>query len=303
MSSSEFLSRDCPVCGSDCGSVEVASSRRAEQISFKKLRPFWYTFAGEKVFFSYARCPDCGILYAPRFFNHEQLLELYSDMPPNMDVGAPDALDATQRSYWEMIAASAKLDGDYLEIGPDVGHVARHAARHGAFGKFWFFEPNKGVHAELARSTQGKPSDISSKMTDLSAVPDGSVGVAVMVHVLDHLVDPAEVLKQIRTKLRPDGVLAIVTHNESSMLRRVMGRKWPPFCLQHPELYNPSSIAKLLRTTGFERIHVGRAKNYFPISFMARQAAGIVGLKLDRMPLPNTVVGLRLGNMLTLARA
>jgi len=302
MSSSEFVTRDCPVCGSDQGSVEVASTRRAETMSLKELHPFWYTFAREKVFFSYARCPGCALLYTPSFFSDEQLLDLYSDMPANMDVGAPDALDATQRGYWEMIAGSATLAGDYLEIGPDVGHVARHAARQGAFGKFWFFEPNQGVHAELAKSVQGRPHEISSAMTDLSDVPDGSVGVAVMVHVLDHLVEPADLLTQVRAKLRPDGVLAVVTHNEGSLLRRLMGRKWPPFCLQHPELYNPSSIAKLLRATGFERVDVGRTKNYFPISFMARQAAGMVGIKLDRLPLPDTVIGLRLGNMLTLAR-
>ena len=302
MSSSEFVTRDCPVCGSNNGTVEVASSRRAESMSFKELNPFWYTFSGEKIFFSYVRCPRCGVLYTPSFFSDDQLLELYSNMRANMDVVAPDAIDATQRSYFDMVAASAKLEGDYLEIGPDVGHVARHAAREGNFGKFWFFEPNKGVHAQLARSVQGKPYQISSEMTDLSEVPDGCIGVAVMVHVLDHLVDPADLLRQIRAKLRPDGVIAVVTHNEGSILRRVMGRKWPPFCLQHPELYNPDSIAKLLRATGFERVDVERARNYFPISFMARQAAAIAGLKLDRVPLPDTVIGLRLGNMLTLAR-
>lgn len=302
MSSSEFITRDCPVCGSDHATVEVVSSRRAEDMEFKELGPFWYTFGEEKVFFSYARCPNCGVLYAPSFFSSEQLLKLYSNMPANMDVGAPAAIDSTQHSYFKTIADSAKLEGDYLEIGPDVGHVARHAAREGSFGKFWFFEPNEGVHAELADSVQGKPYHISSEMTDLSVVPDGSVGVAVMVHVLDHLVDPVDLLRQTRTKLRPDGVLAIVTHNEGSMLRRIMGKKWPPFCLQHPELYNPSSIAKLLHGTGFEHVDVSRAKNYFPFSFLARQAARLAGLKLDRVPLPNTVIGLRLGNMLTLAR-
>lgn len=94
----------------------------------------------------------------------------------------------------------------------------------------------------------------------------------------------------------------LVTHNEGSLLRRLMGRRWPPFCLQHPELYNPRSIAGLLARTGYSSVRVKRAKNYFPLAFMARQAAHAAGLKLDRVPLPQTVVGLRLGNMLTLAR-
>ena len=96
MPSSEFLSRDCPVCGSDNSSIEVASAHRAEEMSLEELHPFWYTFAGEKVFFSYARCQQCGVLYAPSFFSNDQLSGLYSDMPANMDVGVPGALDATQ---------------------------------------------------------------------------------------------------------------------------------------------------------------------------------------------------------------
>lgn len=303
MSSGEFVTRECPACGSGDGVVEVASSLRAEEMPFAELTPFWSTFGKEKVFFSYARCRKCGLLYARSYLSNEQLSHLYSDMPANMEVVAGDAIDATQRGYFDRIAASAKLEGDYLEIGPDIGHVARHAAREGNFDKFWFFEPNKAVHKELAESAEGKPHYISPDMTDLSAVPDGSIGLAVMVHVLDHLLDPAGLLKQIHAKLRPDAVVAIVTHNEKSVLRRAMGKKWPPFCMQHPELYNPRSIARLLGSAGYGRVLVCRAKSYFPVSFLARQAAGIVGLKLDKLPLPETVIGLRLGNILTIASA
>jgi 2-polyprenyl-3-methyl-5-hydroxy-6-metoxy-1,4-benzoquinol methylase len=272
-------------------------------MKLEELHPFWENFVSEKVFFSYARCADCGLLFTPSFFTNDQLSKLYADLPANMQLVSTDAIGATQRNYFDTIAAATELTGDYLEIGPDVGHVARHAATQGKFERFWLFEPNRAVHEELAASVAGKPHHISTEMTDLSAVPDGSVGLAVMVHVLDHLLEPADLLKQVRAKLRPSGVVAIVTHNEASALRKIMGKKWPPFCMQHPELYNPQSITKLLRSTGYQQVQVRRAKNYFPISFLARQAAGIAGVKLDRLPLPHTVLGLRLGNMLTLARA
>ena len=94
----------------------------------------------------------------------------------------------------------------------------------------------------------------------------------------------------------------IVTHNERSLLRRVMKVKFPPFCLQHPELYNPASITSLLKSADYDHVDVRRSKNYFPISFMVRQAAWTAGVNLSRLPLPAVPVGLRLGNMLTLAR-
>lgn len=299
----EFLRRPCPLCGTDDPREEVRSAQRAEAKSLESLRPFWSGLFKEKLFFSYHRCRACGLLYNPVFFDGPQLASLYSSMAPNMDLVTSDAIAATQRGYFEAAATRAALDGDYLEIGPDIGYIVAEAARRGDFGHFWLFEPNRAIHDQLRRATDGRPATLLPDMDDLSAVPDGSVSLAVMVHVLDHLLDPLAALEQIRTKLRADGTLMIVTHDERSLLRRVMGMRWPPFCLQHPELYNPTTIHNLLIRAGYGEVAVNRSYNHFPIDFLARQAAWTVGLKLDRVPLPAFPIALRLGNMLTLANA
>lgn len=277
----------------------MANPRRAESFSFDELRPYWRGLFKEKLFFSYDRCASCGLLYAPVFLSNEQLTELYSSMEPNMDVVPAEAIEATQRGYFADAVRDLEVEGGYLEIGPDIGHLARYAAALPMFDRFWLFEPNLSVHAELAEATGGRPTQILSDMTDLSVVPDGSVALAVMVHVLDHLLDPADMLKQIRAKLKPGGRLAIVTHNERSILRTLMGNRWPPFCLQHPELYNPQSVAMLLERTGFGGVQVKRSTNYFPISFLVRQAAWTLGADLSKVPLPMKAVGLKLGNMMS----
>ena len=218
-----------------------------------------------------------------------------------MDIVPSDALAATQRGYFDEAAKGADLSGGYLELGPDIGWIVRHAAREGRFDHFWLVEPNRSVHDQLANSCEGKPHDILTDLDDLSPVPDGSIGLAVMVHVLDHLLDPLATLAAVREKLRPGGRLVIVTHNEASVLRKVMGKRWPPFCLQHPELYNPRSMTNLVKRADYGRVKVERSKNYFPIEFMARQAAYTVGVKLDRLPLPKASIGLKLGNMITIA--
>lgn len=301
MSPDGFLHRPCPACAAAAPQEEVASERRGEAMTLDALKPYWSGFFKEKTFFTYARCGTCGLLYAPTFFTNEQLAELYADMAPNMEEVPGPALAATQLSYWKTAQKTGPMAGGYLEIGPDIGYIVNHAAREGRFDHFWLFEPNRAVHAELDAATQGKPRTISVEMDDLSPVPDGSVGLAVMIHVLDHLLDPMAMLKQINAKLRPGGLLMIVTHNEGSVLRRVMGVKFPPFCLQHPELYNPKSITNLLTRAGYGQVKVGRSKNYFPLAFMARQAAWTVGINLDRVPLPKAAVGLKLGNMITTA--
>jgi SAM-dependent methyltransferase len=298
-----FITRDCPACGANGGKAEAFSEKAAETLSLEELTPYWSGLFQEKVFFTYDRCGACGLLYAPVFFDQAQLGELYSAMAPNMDAVGTDAIEATQRVYFEEATEGLSVSGNFLEIGPDVGYIVGHAAKDERFENFYLFEPNKAVHAELGAAANGRRFTISDDMDDLSAVPDGSVALAVMVHVLDHLLDPKAMLEQIHKKLKPGGRVAIVTHNERSLLRSVMGKRWPPFCLQHPELYNPQSITRLLKSAGYGNVEVQGSKNYFPLSFMVRQAAYTAGIKLERVPLPKTVLGLRLGNILTIADA
>ena len=303
MGAPDFLHRNCPICGSNDANGEVRSLRQAETLSFDALRPFWEGVLKEKPFFSYHRCRECGLLFNPVYFQDEQLSELYARMAPNMDEVPGDAIIATQRGYFERAAETADLRGGYLEIGPDAGHIVSEAVRAGHFDHFWLFEPNVAIHEALCNSAGGRPVTLSPGMDDLSDVPDGSVGLAVMIHVLDHMLEPLAMLRQVRAKLRPGGTVLIVTHNEGSLLRRLTGVRWPPFCLQHPELYNPRTMERLLTHAGFRDVGVERSLNYFPIDFLAKAAAWTAGIKLERVPLPKKAIGLRLGNMLTLARA
>lgn len=296
-----FLHRTCPACGGQSKKEEMHSVPRAEAKTLNELEPYWSGLFKEKLFFSYHRCDTCKILYAPDFFTNDQLGALYSAMAPNMDVVPQDAIEATQHGYWTAVEGADFLNGGYLEIGADVGHLLKYAVAKGNFDHFWLVEPNRLVHDQLSTAAGGKPHDIISDMDDLSQVPDESVGLAVMVHVLDHLLDPMASLESIRRKLKPGGRVLIVTHNEASMLRSVMGRRWPPFCLQHPQLYNPDSIAEMLKLAGYSSSQVSRSKNYFPIAFMIQQAAYTIGLNLGKLPLPQMSLGLKLGNMITIA--
>lgn len=298
----DYLHRNCPACGSSDARREARAGKAAETMTLDQLRPFWAGLFKEKCFFSYHRCRDCGLLYNPVFFTPDQLAELYARMAPNMDAVGDGAIVATQRGYFAR-AAKGDLSGGYLEIGPDVGHIVSEAARHGGFDRFWLFEPNAAIHDRLRAAAGHRRVMLSTGMEDLSPVPDGSVGLAVMVHVLDHLLDPLAMLRQIHAKLRPRGTLMIVTHDESSLLRHVLGRRWPPFCLQHPELYRPATMRALLGRAGFADVVVEGSRNVFPLDFLVRQAAWAAGIRIKHVPLPPVPVGLKLGNILTLATA
>jgi len=269
---------------------------------YSELVPNWNGFFKDKVFFSYKRCSNCGMLYAPIFFTPSQLEELYAQMPPNMDIVPVEALRKTQKGYFDIFKAHSALTGEYIEIGPDVGLFTENCVREGNFDRYWLFEPNRNVASALVTTMQGRPHEIIPDMFGFSTIPDGAASAAVMVHVLDHLLDPVATLRDLRQKLSPNSHLAIVTHDESSLLSRLFGKRWPAFCLQHPEIYNPRSMRRLLDTAGFEVLELRKTVNVFPVQFLLRNLLWALGWKVKNVPsFGSMTVGLKLGNMITIA--
>lgn len=88
-----YLHRACPSCGTAApGCMDMSTPISADQLKFDELIPQWNGFFKEKSIFSYARCTECGLLYAPVFLKADQLARLYAQMPPNMDEVPESAL-------------------------------------------------------------------------------------------------------------------------------------------------------------------------------------------------------------------
>lgn len=298
-----YLHRDCPICRAKTKPmIEISSNQRAEDLSYDSLVPYWNGFFKEKIFFSYARCNQCGLLFAPIFYRINQLEALYGQMPPNMDLVPMAALVKTQKGYFEELKRFSALKNGYIEIGPDIGIFTENCSRVGSFDSYWLCEPNKAVAGVLAKSVGNNKFTIIEDMFGFNQIPDESAGVAVMIQVLDHLLDPVATLSELREKLLPDAKLLIVTHNEQSLLRRIVGWRWPAFCLQHPQIYNPNSITKLLEKAGYRVNSIEKTKNYFEFSFLLKHLLWAFGIKVKSVPsIFNFTIGLKLGNIVTVA--
>jgi len=293
----------CPICGSTAASdPEVASATRAEEMSFADLKPHWRGFFKEKVFFSYYRCPHCGMLYCRDYFDDTQMDALYGQMPDNT-AGVPlEALKRTQAGYFSILRKHSDLRGEYLEIGPDLGLFLEEAVQRGQFGKYWLFEPNETVRPVLQKIVAQKEHEIFTEMLDFKSLPDHLISTVVLIHVLDHLVDPKAVLVALREKLSASAILLIVTHDEASLLAKLIGRKWPPYCLQHPMLFNPTTIKALLRSAGFDVITVAKVYNHFPAMYLVKHLCWALGLeRLSSGTRMGPTIPLKLGNIVSVA--
>lgn len=299
--------RSCPVCGAQDAKLVVSSDPSAESLDWRELSASWRGLFKNKPFFKYDRCVQCGLLYSRSYFSDDQLAALYGEMEENMREVGSDLLERTQRGYFDAVFAylNAGRRGGYFELGPDVGYFAAHCAATGKFDDYWMLEPNRAVWPQLSSvgSHTGRVK-LLSELSQLDEVADGSITFGAAVHVLDHIVDPVAVLGKIRTKLTPDACFMSVTHDERSLLARLLGKRWPAFCLQHPQLYNARSIRALFGAAGFDLVFVRKSVNYFPLGFLLRQGLfAAMGHDVQFLRLLDGIsVGLKLGNIIALAR-
>jgi len=308
MTITRYVDRSCLICREVSTNVAISSTVKAEELSFDELKSHWSGFFKnkivEKFFFSYSRCPKCSLLYCASFFSDQQLSELYQKMSDNTAGVTTSALIKTQHGYFSHLKNHIPSQpGGYLEIGPDVGFFTDLALKEKNYDQFWMVEPNQEVWDTLESKLKDKPHHIYSDLLIENCIPDNSLSTVVMIHVLDHLLDPLKVLTFLKTKLKKNGVLLFVTHDESSLLAKMLKQRWLPYCLQHPQLFNPNSIKLLLEKAGFETLSVSKTYNYFPMTYLAKHLLWAIGIRNIKLPQWNALqLPLKLGNIITVAR-
>jgi len=95
----------------------------------------------------------------------------------------------------------------------------------------------------------------SRPLDDLAAL--GQADVIAMWHVLEHLPDPAEVIRQSARRLVPGGLLAIAVPNTDSLQFRLLRSRWAHVdAPRHLCLIPPRTLAKLGREAGLRCVAI-----------------------------------------------
>ncbi len=301
---SDWTKRACPLCGSlkHKNKADAYAKKPAELMSWDEVKSYFIGLRNDQIFFSYFRCTDCGMLYCPWYFNKGQIANLYAAMPDNTMGEDKSTISRTQSKYAQWIMKNGISNNRYLEIGPDIGLVAREIVNINPPKHITLLEPNQSVRQELLSNVN---SIESIEVVDfLEEMQESNFDLVTGIHVYDHLINPLEDLKQLRKKVLLGGHLAIVVHDEKSILRNLLHRKWPPFCLQHPQLFNSKTLEHILRESGWELIAIDKSTNWYHLQHFVKMGAGVLGLPIGFSRLtPNIEVPIKLGNVTSLSRA
>ena len=195
------------------------------------------------------RCGGCGVGFLP----------------------APSTLDYADTTYRELVDGDASPERFYEVHDAEQADKLRLLGLGGLRGKVLadvgcgagsFLDLVKGMAAATlgVEPTRSYHSALLAKghvvFPYCDEVPDewkGRVDVAVCFSVVEHVPDPAALLRDVRALLRPGGELLISTPNLQDWLLELIPEAYAPFFYRavHTWYFDAASLAALGRLTGF----------------------------------------------------
>lgn len=205
-------------------------------------------------------CCDCGLMFADPLVTSNLAGYL---VPPDQVQPLTDDSPEVRRGRDKLpdyLAIEPVLGqflperGQLVEVGAYSGLLLEHFRRAG-----WAvlgIEPD-GRGVEYARRRFG----IDVRQGTLETVPleADSVAAAVMLHVIEHIDDPAAAVRAVARLLRPGGVFVVETPTYDSLAFWLLGRRERSMsCDGHIYFYTERTLSALLTQAGFELLRIDR---------------------------------------------
>lgn len=80
----------------------------------------------------------------------------------------------------------------------------------------------------------------------------------IMFDLIEHLSDPVRALSKSNSILKKGGRVLVITPDQSSWKRTLLGRKWSGYYLEHNFIFQPKTIKYLATETGFKVLAVNK---------------------------------------------
>jgi len=113
---------------------------------------------------------------------------------------------------------------------------------------------------QAAKTAQGLGFDVFPGYLQDARYPDNHFDVVTLFEVIEHLLEPEDLIREIQRILKPGGLLLIGTANADSWTVSLLGNSWEYFDIRshggHISFFNPKSISLLAKKCGFEVHHI-----------------------------------------------
>jgi SAM-dependent methyltransferase len=253
--------------------------------------------------FTMLRCPECDVVYAcespsPSTIGHAYLAAAYDSK-----MEAIDAADTYERALRPYLSSMSDRRGA-LEIGAGTGAFLQRLRGHGFTGVVGV-EPSR--LAVDAADADIKPC-IREEMFCADHFEAGSMSFIGCFMTLEHVAEPAALIRECFPLLRAGGLIACVVHDWRAWNNRVLGRRSAIIDIEHLQLFSKASVRELYRRSGFVDIECRSFWNRYRVDYWNRLLPTPSFLKrgleiaLRRTRVGRLRVPMKVGNLMAVAR-
>ena len=256
-----------------CGATPANSTLFLEA-SYDPARMSAFSFASRKSpeFMSYRllTCGDCSTVYAQAAPPAAVLAAAYKAASYDSSEEARLAADTYVQALLPAIAGHLHKGRAQktraLEIGAGTGVFLERLLDAG-FAEVVGVEPSSAAIAAAAPAIRPHLREAVFREEDFE--PESFDLIACFM-TLEHVPDPRPLAHASLRLLRPGGVLALVTHDYTAPLNRLLGRRSPIIDIEHLQLFCPASLKRLLADAGFGAARTAPIVNRYPLRYWAR---------------------------------
>jgi 2-polyprenyl-3-methyl-5-hydroxy-6-metoxy-1,4-benzoquinol methylase len=242
---SQLESVPCFLCGADDFNVvyEAQYDQEKDMDPVQKFRA-----SGDELLIDrLVQCRRCTFQYVNPRLRGDLIFSSYSDGDDPTYVSQIDARERTFAQSLGEIERAVGTPGKLLDIGTAAGAFVAAATARGWQAEGC--EPNKWL-AQWGAAHYGIT--IRQGSVFEQHYPERSFDVVTLWDVIEHTLNPREMLEHCHRLLKPGGVLVVNYPDIGSSVARVLGRRWLFLTSVHLFYFDRTTISRMLAATGFK---------------------------------------------------
>ncbi|HEX3864304.1 MAG TPA: class I SAM-dependent methyltransferase [Stellaceae bacterium] len=294
--------RDCPVCRGPAGNA-VLFMRNSLDVSRLTAASFASRKTPEFMSYRLVRCAACATVFASEAPTASALANAYHQA--DYSTAAEASLAAmVYRNSLEPFLAELPRRETALEIGAGTGVFLGHLKELG-FREPIGIEPSPAAIAAVPAAV--RPSIREGVFTG-DEFPPESLSLVCCFQTLEHVPEPLDLVEAAFRMLQPGGMIALVTHDYTAPINRMLGRRSPIIDIEHVQLFCPQSLRYLVCSAGYRLTDIVPIRNVYPLNYWLSLLPLPAGLKRFTLASARAIhlsqrnIGLYVGNVLTVAR-